>query len=95
MSEHKLRKIAFDEITLANAAQIIAEALKSKGCIVLIANDDGTIGMTSTGINHYKANELLSVGIHINLSQHDEAVGQGAAGEIAQRTQRSLDGEAA
>jgi hypothetical protein len=30
--------------------------------------------MASHGVNHYKANELLSVGIHINLSQHDEAL---------------------
>jgi hypothetical protein len=92
MPEHKLRKVALDEITLNNAADLIAEALKAKGCIVLVLNDDRTIGMTSSGINHYKANELLSVGIHINLSQHDEAVAKGEAGEAAQRTQLSIVG---
>lgn len=95
MSEHKLRKIAFDEITLTNAAQVLTDALKAQGCIVLMLNDNGSIGMSSTGINHYKANELLSVGIHINLSQHDDAVREGAAGEVAQGIQRGIDGEAA
>jgi len=92
MSEHQARNIALHDITLQNAAQVCAEALQAKGCIVIIHNDDGTIGMTSTGVNHYKANELLSVGIHINLSQHDDAVRQGAAGEAAKATQLSIDG---
>lgn len=91
MSEHKLRKIALDEITLGNAGAIVAEALKAKGCIVLILNENKTIGMTSYGVTHHTANELLSVGIHINLSQHDEAVSRGEAGAVPQEIQRSLE----
>lgn len=42
--------------------------------IVLIRNRDGTIGFSGVGCSHDSANEMLSVGIHINLLQHDVKV---------------------
>lgn len=80
------------KLTLDTVAPHVADALNVQGCIVIVSYEDGSIGMTSHGVNHYKANELLSVGIHINLGQHDEAVRKGDAGKEAQGIQRSIDG---
>lgn len=78
-------------INLGNIASQVCTNLQVPGCIVLTLNENGSIGMSAHGVNHYKANELLSLGIHINLGQHDDAVRAGAAGEGAQRIQRDLD----
>lgn len=82
----------YEKTTLSNIGQRICDLLKVKGSIVLTLNEDDTIGFTSSGLTHAKANELLSVGIHINLGQHDDAVRAGAAGKVAQGVQRALDG---
>jgi len=66
-------------------AQFVCDNLGIPGCVVLISCADGSIGLMAHGVNHAKANELLSVGIHINLTQHDQLVRAGAAGEAAQR----------
>lgn len=80
-------------LTLNTAPREICEQIGVPGCIVLVANVDGSIGFSAHGLNNIKANELLSVGIHINLSQHDLMVRAGAAGEDAQRVQASCDAE--
>ena len=85
----------YEETRLDNIAPRICALLKVKGCVVLTLNEDDTIGMTSAGVNHSKANELLSVGIHINLTEHDEKVRAGAAGPKAQRTLLAIEGGAA
>lgn len=61
-------------LTLENAGHQVADALKAKGCIILLQNDNGTVSMTSSGMNHIQANDLLSMGIHLNLSQHEEVL---------------------
>jgi hypothetical protein len=62
-----------------------AEKLGAQGVIVLALDQNGAIGIASHGVNHAKAVELLSVGIHLVLGQHDAAVAAGAAGEDAQK----------
>lgn len=73
------------DLHLGNVAPAICHKLKVPGCMVLLMGTDGTISMAGYGMNHAKANELLSVGIHLNLSQHDELVRAGAAGPAAQK----------
>lgn len=72
------------DIHLGNVAPAICHKLKVTGCVVLTLNPDGTIGMTGHGVNHAAANELLSVGIHLNMTQMEEAIARGEAGEEAQ-----------
>lgn len=72
-------------LDLSSAPQLLCDELDVPGCIVIVAYPDGSIGFNGCGVNHAKANELLSVGIHINLSHHDAMVRDGAAGEVAQR----------
>ncbi|MDB5966475.1 MAG: hypothetical protein JWQ72_2975 [Polaromonas sp.] len=54
----------------------ICERTGALAAIVLLRNRDGTIGFAGVGCSHDSANEMLSVGIHINLSQHDVKVEQ-------------------
>ena len=79
------------DLHFGNIAPFTAKKLAVPGVIVLISNEDGTIGMTGHGINHARANEMLSVGIHLNLSQHYELIRQGAAGQDAAARIAELD----
>ncbi|CAJ0705873.1 hypothetical protein [Ralstonia holmesii] len=81
------------DIHLGNVAPAICKKLNVPGCVVLTLNENGTIGMTGHGVNHAKANELLSVGIHINLGQMENAIAAGAAGEEAQEMELRLRSE--
>lgn len=86
------------DIHLGNVAPALCHKLKVAGCVVLTLNHDGTIGMTGHNVNHAKANELLSVGIHMNLTQMENAIARGEAGEEAQEQElrlRALRKEAA
>lgn len=74
-----------------NIAPFAAEQLKVPGVIVLISNEDGTIGMSAHGVNHSRANEMLSVGIYMNLEQHYDLVRLGAAGQEAANHIHELD----
>lgn len=69
-----------------NSARSLAWALASKGAIVLVKDQDGRVGLVTHGFDtHAEVNELLTVGIHLNLTQHDQQVAQGAAGNEAQQ----------
>jgi hypothetical protein len=74
-----------DTLDFSSAAQYVCEKLGVSGCVLVTSHPDGSVGFMGHGVNHAKANELLSVGIHINLTQHDQMVRDGAAGEDAQR----------
>lgn len=74
-----------------NIAPFAAHRLKVPGVIVLISNEDGTIGMSAHGVNHSRANEMLSVGIYMNLDQHYNLVREGAAGQDARDHIEALD----
>lgn len=80
------------EPTLAGYPAQICEHLDAKGGIVLTQNHDGTVGMAAYGVNHFQTNSMLSLGIHINLTQHDQLVLEGAAGHKAQRIAEELAG---
>lgn|SRR5574340_1799266 len=81
------------DLHLDNVAPAICHKLKVPGCMVLLMGTDGTISMAGYGMNHAKANELLSVGIHLNLMQHDELVLAGAAGTAAQNIAQKIEAE--
>lgn len=74
-----------DQLEFSSVAQLVCERLGIPGCMIVTNHPDGSIGYAGHGVNHAKANELLSVGIHINLTQHDDLVRQGAAGEQARQ----------
>lgn len=83
------------DLHLGNFAPFACKKLGATGAIVLLRNPDGTIAMSAHGVNHFSANEMLSVGIHINLGQHDELVRAGAAGTEAKERQQAIDADAA
>lgn len=70
---------------LADMPAWIKRWLYTKGVVLLTLNQDNTIGIAAAGVNHWKINELLSVGIHLNLQDHDRQVASGAAGPDAQK----------
>lgn len=82
---------AIPDLHAGNITPFVAHQLKIPGCIVLVSNEDGTIGLTAHGVNHARANEMLSVGIFMNLSQHYDAIRAGHAGAEAAEHQRELD----
>ncbi len=93
MAEESKELPELPDLHLGNVAQAVCHKLCVPGAVVLLLNDDGTISMAAQGVNHFKANELLSVGIHLNLMQHDQAVLAGAAGEVAQEVAQRIANE--
>jgi|GEM_PF-2495560 len=79
------------DVHIGNMAVAVAHRLRAKGSIIILWNDDETISFCGHGMSHAKANELLSLGIHINLTQHDEAVRNGAAGAEAREVLEMVD----
>ena len=77
-----------------NVAPLLCKKLCVPGCILLTSNEDGTIMMIAHGVNHARANEMLSRGMQINLNQHDDHVRQGLAGSAAQAHQAFIDAPA-
>lgn len=79
------------DLHLGNSAPFLAHRLAVPGCIVITSAEDGSIGLTAHGVNHARANEMLSVAIYMNLQQHYDLVRAGAAGPEAAEQQRDLD----
>ena len=79
------------DLHAGNVAQFVAHRVAAPGSIVLISNADGTVQLCSHGVNHARANEMLSVGIFINLDQHYSAVRDGGAGPGAAAQMQALD----
>lgn len=79
------------DLHAGNVAPFVAHKLAAPGAIVLISNADGTVQLCSHGVNHARANEMLSVGIFINLDQHYSAVRDGGAGPEAAAQMQALD----
>lgn len=90
MSDQK-EKTLITDLHMTNAPKIVAHMMKKSACIVLTRDDDGVISMSAHGANHAVANEMLSVGIYSNLSQHYEAVRNGDAGAEAKEMQGEVD----
>ncbi|MDE2353838.1 MAG: hypothetical protein KGL17_02335 [Betaproteobacteria bacterium] len=81
------------DLHMGNVAAAVCHKMAAAGAIVLIANHDGTIGMSGANVNNFLANEMLSRGIQMNLNQHDEFVKRGDAGLAAQQTQQLIDAQ--
>lgn len=79
------------DLHMGNIAPFTAKKLAVPGVLILISNEDGTIGMTAHGLNHARANEMLSVGIFMNLEQHYAAIREGHAGGEAREHMEALD----
>lgn len=79
------------DLHMGNIAPFTAKKLAVPGVLILISNEDGTIGMTAHGLNHARAQEMLSVGTYMNLDQHYQAVREGHAGSEAREHQAALD----
>lgn len=84
------KKPAID-LHMGNAPQFMAFALKKPDVIVITRDEDGVISMSSNGINHATANEMLSVGIYSNLDQHYQRIREGVAGAEAKEKQAEID----
>lgn len=79
------------DLHMGNIAQFAAHRLKVPGVIVLVSNEDGTIGMSAAGVNHARSCEMLSVGTYMTLDQHYQLIREGAAGSEAREHIQALD----
>ena len=79
------------DLHTGNIAAFATKQLGAAGAIVLVSHEDGTVSLSAHGVNHARSNEMLSIGIYINLDQHYGLVRQGAAGQEAAEHQRDLD----
>ena len=84
MGEHKPTTLRGRQNHFGRSAERITEELEAAGAIVLVLDQNGRIGMSTHGMNHAKAVEVLACGIHLALSDHDQHVLAGAAGAEAQ-----------
>lgn len=74
-----------------NVADLLRQGENAKAVIVLMQHHDGTMSLVSNGCeSHAEANSMLSLGIHLNLKQHDELVLAGAAGAQAQAVAQAV-----
>lgn len=77
-------------VPLAAVPAKICEESGAAACIVLVSDERGVTTLAMHGVNHAQANDMLSLGIHMNLTQHDELILAGAAGKEAQELAASL-----
>lgn len=91
MSEPKSPVTGGPDLHMGNVAQFVAHKLRVSGVLILVSQDDGTIGLTAAGINHARGNEMLSVGIYMNLDQHYALLRAGAAGPEVREHIEELD----
>lgn len=72
-------------------AQDAAKRLDAPRVLILTQESDGSTVLYTHGfLSHAQINNVLSVGIHANLSDHDRFVLAGAAGEEAQEVARHI-----
>lgn len=91
MSDPNSPKPGIPDLHGGNIAPFAAHQLKVPGVIVLISNEDGSVGMSSVGVNHMRACEMLSVGTYMTLDQHYKLIREGAAGQDARDHIEALD----
>lgn len=88
MSEHKLPKqpksLRERQGYFNGIADEITDKLEANGVIVIVQDQQGSIGLVSKGVNHSKAVELLAIGIHQVLGKYDEAVSKATTEHDAQ-----------
>ena len=74
------------ETDLSKFAEVMCKNFGTIGAVIVLMLPDGSIYFSGHGVNHKTANEMLSLGIHANLSQHDQLVLAGGAGAKAQES---------
>lgn len=79
------------DLHMGNAPQFLAFALKQPSVLVITRDAEGVISMSSNGVQHAVANEMLSVGIYSNLDQHYQQIRNGMAGAEAKEKQAEID----
>lgn len=80
-----------DSGAINTLAETIRKDLNEQAAIVIIQHHNGSLSMVVDGCNHAQANSMLSLGIHLNLKQHDELVLAGAAGKEAQDLAKEIE----
>lgn len=73
------------EKDLSSYADTICKDFGVKGAVIVLLSENGSIYFSGHGVNHKQANDMLSLGIHANLKQHDLLVLAGGAGQEAQK----------
>lgn len=84
------KKPAID-LHMGNAPAFLAFALKQPSVIIITRDAEGVVSMSSNGVQHAVANEMLSVGIYSNLDQHYQQIREGVAGAEAKEKQAEID----
>lgn len=84
MSDHK------DPFRFTEGPEKLCEEHGLLACVVVVQLPDGSFSMAAHGMNHFAVNHALSLGIHMNLTDHDRQVIAGAAGPEAQAFAREI-----
>lgn len=79
------------DLHMGNAPAFLEFALKQPSVIVITRDAEGVVSMSSNGVRHAIANEMLSVGIYSNLDQHYQQIREGMAGAEAKEKQAEID----
>lgn len=89
MGEAKSARDVFDE-----SARHLAWQMNAESVVVIVKDREGRIGLVTHGFEtHAAINELLAIGIHLNLGEHDRQVAAGAAGEEARQRAEAIERE--
>lgn len=89
--ETKPSQTLIADLHIGNAPRVVAHMMKVPSCIVITRDADGVVSMAAHGTNHANANEMLSIGIYSNLSQHYDEIRNGGAGAEARERQAEID----
>ena len=69
----------------------ICEEHGLRAAVVIVELPDGSFSIAASGnINHADVNHMLSLGIHMNLRDHDRRVLEGAAGPEAKAAAEAI-----
>jgi len=79
------------EQTINSIAEKIRAATDEQSVIVLIRHKNNSVSMLADGCGHAVANEMLALGIHINMKQYDAKVLAGEAGADAQAIAKEIE----
>lgn len=85
MSEQKPDAEGAIPLTIENAPDVLAVALKLPAAMVIGRHANGDVIVNFSGMDHRSAVEALAVAIHAVMSEHDRQILEGRAGAAAQK----------